>query len=117
MARPLRFELENGLFHVTSRGWERRVIVDGDRDREDWLRLLDRVATRSNWRVFSWVLMSNHFHLFLHTPQPNLSAGMHDLNAGYASLFNRRHRRVGPLVTGEARRTSTSGSTSPTRPV
>ena len=100
MARPLRIEMENGLYHVTTRGWERRGIVDSDRDREDWLRLLDRVATRSNWHVFSWVLMSNHFHLFLRTPEPNLSAGMHDLNSGYASLFNRRHRRVGSLFQG-----------------
>ena len=68
MARPLRIEMENGLYHVTTRGWERRGIVDSDRDREDWLRLLDRVATWSNWRVFSWALMSNHFHLFLRTP-------------------------------------------------
>ena len=58
-------------------------------DREDWLRLFDRVATRSNWRVFSWALLSNHFHLFLRTREPTLSAGMHDLNSGYASLFNR----------------------------
>ena len=100
MARPLRIEMENGLYHVTARGWERRGIVESDRDREDWLRLLDRVATRSNWRVFSWVLMSNHFRLFLRTPEPNLSAGMHDLHSGYASLFNRRHRRVGSLFQG-----------------
>jgi REP element-mobilizing transposase RayT len=92
--------MENGLYHVTARGWERRVIVDSDRDREDWLRLLDRVATRSNWRIFAWVLMSNHFHLFLRTPEPNLSAGMHDLNSGYASLFNRRYRRAGSLFQG-----------------
>ena len=51
MARPLRIEIENGLYHVTSRGWERREIVKSDQDREDWLRLFDRVATRSNWRV------------------------------------------------------------------
>ena len=74
MARPLRIEMANGLYHVTARGWERRVIVDSDRDREDWLRLLDRVVTRSNWRVFSWVLMSNHFHMFLRTREPNLLA-------------------------------------------
>ena len=61
MSRPLRIELENGLYHVTARGWERGVIVDSDRDREDWLRLLDPVATRCNWRVFAWVLMSNHY--------------------------------------------------------
>jgi hypothetical protein len=27
MARPLRIDIPNGLYHVTSRGWERRVIV------------------------------------------------------------------------------------------
>ena len=100
MARPLRIEVENGLYHVTVRGWERRSIVRSDRDREDWLRLLDKTATRCGWRVFAWVLMTNHFHLYLRTPQPNLSAGMHDLNSGYASLFNRRHRRVGSLFQG-----------------
>ncbi len=100
MARPLRIELENGLYHVTVRGWERRKIVRSDRDRQDWLRLLSKTATRCNWRVFAWVLMTNHFHLYLRTPQPNLSAGMHDLNSGYASLFNRRHRRVGALYQG-----------------
>jgi len=89
--------MENGLYHVTTRGWPRRVIVGADRDREDWLRLLDRLATRSNWRVFSWVLMSNHFHLFLRTPEPNLSAGMHDLNSGCARLSNRRCHRSGAL--------------------
>ena len=48
MSRPLRIEMAEGLFHVTARGWERRVIVASDRDREDWLRLLDRVAARFN---------------------------------------------------------------------
>ena len=92
--------MENSLYHVTVRGWEGRVIVDSVQDREDWLRLLDRVATRFNWRVFAWVFLSHHFHLFLRTPSPNLSAGMHDLNSGFASRFNRRHGRVGSLFQG-----------------
>lgn len=44
--------------------------------------------------------MDNHFHLLLQTPEANLSAGMHDLNSGYATWFNRRHRRVGSLFQG-----------------
>jgi len=100
MARPLRIDIENGLYHVTSRGWERRLVVRDDRDRQRWLKLLDRVATRCGWRVFAWVLMNNHFHLYLRTPRPNLSAGMHDLNSGYASGFNRRYRRSGSLFQG-----------------
>ena len=58
------------------------------------------VTRRFGWRVFAWVLMDNHFHLFLQTPEANLSAGMHDLNSGYATCFNRRHRRVGSLYQG-----------------
>jgi len=100
MARPLRIEIEDGLYHVTSRGWQRQVLVRDDRDRQRWLDLLDRVAMRCGWRVFACVLMSNHFHLYLRTPQPNLSAGMHDLNSGYASDFNRRYRRCGALLQG-----------------
>ena len=100
MARPLRIDIENGVYHVTSRGWERRVVVCDDRDRQRWLDLLDRVATRFGWRVYGWVLMDNHFHLYLRTPQPTLSAGMHDLNSGYASGFNRRWQRRGALFQG-----------------
>jgi len=44
--------------------------------------------------------MTNHEHLFLTTPQPNLSAGMQLLNGSYTSYFNRRHERVGHLFQG-----------------
>lgn len=44
--------------------------------------------------------MRNHWHLFLTTPEPNLSRGMHDVNAGYATLYNRRHRRSLALLQG-----------------
>jgi len=40
------------------------------------------------------------WHLFLSTPEPDLSRGMHDLNSGYATLYNRRHRRFGALFQG-----------------
>jgi len=100
MARPLRIECRDGLYHVTSRGLERRAIARDDDDRERWTDLLDTVATRRRWRVLAWALMGNHFHLFVRTPEANLSAGMHDLNSGYATGFNRRHGRVGPLLQG-----------------
>jgi REP element-mobilizing transposase RayT len=100
MARPLRLEIEDGLYHVTSRGLERRRIVRDDRDRTRWVELLDTVAVRRRWRVLAWVLMENHFHVFVRTPDADLSAGMHDLNSGYVTGFNLRHRRVGPLFQG-----------------
>jgi REP element-mobilizing transposase RayT len=100
MARPLRIEMPDGVYHVTSRGLERRPIVLDDQDRRHWAGLLDAVATRRRWRVLAWVLMDNHAHLFLRTPDGDLSAGMHDLNSGYVTGFNRRHERCGPLLQG-----------------
>jgi len=103
MARPLRIEIADGVYHVTSRGLERRAIVRDDADRRKWVELLDRVAVRRRWRVFAWVLLDNHFHLFLRTPDADLSAGMHDLNSGYAASFNVRHGRRGPVLQGRFR--------------
>ena len=44
--------------------------------------------------------MPNHFHLFLRTPQPNLSRGMQYLVSGYANWYTKRHRRLGHLTQG-----------------
>ncbi|MEW6359117.1 MAG: transposase [Planctomycetota bacterium] len=100
MARPLRIEIPDGVYHVTSSGLEKRRIAADDADRENWTELLGAVCRRFDWRVFAWALMDNHFHLFLRTPHADLSTGMHDLNSGYASRFNGRHRRSGPLFQG-----------------
>lgn len=44
--------------------------------------------------------MTNHEHLFVETPEPNLSAGMHLFSGSYTGYFNLRHRRVGHLFQG-----------------
>jgi hypothetical protein len=33
MSRPLQIDLDHGIYHVTSRDWERHVLVRDDRDR------------------------------------------------------------------------------------
>ena len=100
MARPLRIEFEGALYHVMSRGNERRRIVRDDADRTrrlDWLR---RTVETYGWRLHAFVLMDNHDHLYVETPEANLSAGVQHLNGSYTSYFNRRHRRSGHLFQG-----------------
>jgi putative transposase len=100
MARPLRIEFPDALYHVTSRGNERRPIFRDDVDRRMFLSLLAQGVTRFGWSLTAWVLMTNHFHLVIQTPHPNLSRGMHWLNGTYAAWFNRRHGRCGHLFQG-----------------
>jgi len=92
--------IPDGIYHVTARGLERRQIVRDRVDRKKWTERLGQVAKRRDWRVYAWALMDNHYHLFLRVPHADLSQGMHDFNAGYASVFNRRHGRCGPLFQG-----------------
>jgi len=80
MARPLRIEFADALYHLTSRGNERRNIFRSDRDRRAFLAFLGIAAKRFGWSVTAWVLMSNHFHLVVQTLEPNLWRGMHWLS-------------------------------------
>ena len=100
MSRQRRIDVVGGVFHVMNRGIEKRNIIADDLDRNIWWNLFERVATRCQWRVFAVALLDNHFHIYLKTPLPNLSVGMHDLDGGYASTFNQRHERAGHLFQG-----------------
>jgi REP element-mobilizing transposase RayT len=100
MARHLRIEFPGAVYHVTSRGNERRPIVRDDEDREMFVQILGRVVLKFGLALYAWVLLDNHWHIFCRTPEPNLSRAMKMLNQLYAEYFNRRHRRVGHLFQG-----------------
>jgi putative transposase len=100
MTRPLRLEFPGAPHHVTARGDRREPIVEDDVDRVAWVGLLGRVCQRFRWRLHAWVLMGNHYHLLLETPDARLSEGMRQLNGVWSQHFNRRHGRVGQVFQG-----------------
>jgi REP element-mobilizing transposase RayT len=91
-----RFETAGGVYHVTNRGVDHRDIVTDHEERRKWLYCLGDAAARYGWRVYAYAL-TNHFHVFLQTPEPNLSAGMQEFEGRYAAFFNRRQDRSGHL--------------------
>ena len=82
------------------RGLERRTIFRDDRDRCRFLELLSEIHDRYRIRIFAYCLMSNHWHGVVQTPDANLSGAMQWLHLSYASWFNARYRRVGPVFAG-----------------
>ena len=103
MARPLRIEYDGALYHVTSRGNERKAIFRDDADRQLFLNTLAQVIERFHWLCHAYCLMGNHYHLVVETADSNLSKGMRQLNGVYTQTYNRRHRRVGHLFQGGLR--------------
>jgi putative transposase len=100
MARRLRIQFEGAIYHVMSRGNARREIVDDDLDRQQFQDLLAAQVGRSRWQLIGFVLMTNHFHLLVRTPSPNLAAGMQRLLSAYARHLAIRHRRPGHVFQG-----------------
>lgn len=61
---------------------------------------MGEVCGRSGFVIQSYVLMSNHYHLLLETPDGNLVAGMQWFQTTYTARFNARHRQVGHVFQG-----------------
>jgi REP element-mobilizing transposase RayT len=100
MARPLRLEYPDAVYHLTARGNAREAIFLDEEDREAFLTVLGSVVARFRWLVHAYCLMTNHYHLLIETPEPNLSRGMRQLNGVYTQDFNRRHHRTGHILAG-----------------
>lgn len=64
------------------------------------LQILEQSIKSYTVKLYSYVLMNNHFHLLLETPLGNLGEFMRQFNIIYTGYFNRRHGRVGHLYQG-----------------
>lgn len=89
MARKLRVEYAGACYHVLNRGNYRRDLFTGPGAAEAFERTLFEAAERLGWRLHAFVIMSNHYHLAVETPEPNLSEGMKWLQGTWAMRFNR----------------------------
>ena len=100
MARKLRIESSEGLYHVINRGNYRSWIFETAGARTAFEATLGQSCERFGWQVLAYSILSNHFHLCLATPEGNLSEGMRWLQGTYAGRFNRLRGEVGRLFQG-----------------
>ena len=66
-----------------------------EEDRRFFLKAVSEVCAQTGWMVHAWVMMGNHYHLFIETPEANLVEGMKWLQNTYTRRFNVRHRAWG----------------------
>ena len=75
----------------------RKEIFESDRDREHFVELLALLVERYCVVLHAYVLMDNHYHLLIETPEGNASRALQWLNLSYAAWFNAKHQRSGPV--------------------
>jgi REP element-mobilizing transposase RayT len=100
MARKLRLEYEGAMYHVINRGNYRAAIFAEEGARQAFIGCLSEACERAGWVLHAYVLMSNHYHLALETPQGNLVAGMRWLQSTFANRFNRFRGENGHVFQG-----------------
>ena len=100
MGRTPRIEFPGAVYHITSRGNERKNIFRDKYDFFKFLEILEDYHERFGIVVYCYVLMNNHYHLLMETPYGDLQKVMHGINNAYTHYFNYRYERIGHLFQG-----------------
>lgn len=90
--------IEGALYYVTARGDHNEEIFKEKSDYKAYVELLKKYKEQYGFKLFSFVLLSNHLHLLFELkPGLTISDVMHDLNANYTKYFNAKYKRKGHL--------------------
>ena len=92
-----------------SRGNQGNVIFRADRDRI-FLDTLGEGCAKTGWIVHAYVLMANHYHLLVETPEGNLVAGLKWLQGTYTQRYEVLHEVFGHLFQGRHKALRVDGS-------
>ena len=87
MSRKPRLEFAGAIYHVLSRGNYRKELFD-DGSARLFEKTLFEASAKCGWLLHAYVIMSNHYHLAVETPEGNLVEGMRWLQGTFGIRFN-----------------------------
>jgi putative transposase len=89
------------LYHIYNRGLNRDRIFHKPEDYLYFIKLLTDYSKKYNFKVYHWVIMSNHYHLLAALDQPEIiSSVMSGLARAYSCYHHREHKTAGYLWQG-----------------
>ena len=100
MPRKQRIEFPGAVYHIISRGNYRKELFLSENTGKAFERTIFETVERCGWKLYAYVIMSNHYHLAVETPEPNLVDGMKWLQSTFATRFNRLHNERGHVFQG-----------------
>jgi REP element-mobilizing transposase RayT len=103
MARKQRLEVQGGLYHLITRGVDRRDIFHSPEDHGKFLNLLAVQKAKLPFYLYAYCLMTNHLHLLVERRVDDIGRIMHRVLTGYTQYYNRRYRRSGHVLQGRHR--------------
>lgn len=100
MARPLRIEYPDAVYHVSNYGLDSQRAFPSAKYFEAFLDGLGETCSRLNVEVHAYCLLRNQYHLVVKTPEANLSRFMRQVDGLYTQQYQRLKRTDGSLFRG-----------------
>lgn len=97
MPRIARKKSGSNIYHVMVRGINRQNIFEEDDDRLCFMKILNHCKGISGFRLYTFVLMSNHIHLLIEPAGEPLNTVFARIETRYAMWYNRKYQRTGYL--------------------
>jgi len=97
MPRYARKMSKTGIYHVIMRGINRQSIFEDDEDYERFVETLKRYREISEYKIYAYCLMGNHFHLLLKTEKEDLKLAIKRIAGSYVYWYNLKYHRTGHL--------------------
>lgn len=88
------------VYHVMTRGNEKKKIFLDDADRQRFLDTLEVKGKNNEFILYAYCLMPNHIHLIVKEERQDISTFMKRINTSYAIYFNNKYDRVGHVFQG-----------------
>ena len=77
------------FFHVIVQGINKENIFLEERNKNQYLKLLNKLCEKHNIKIVAYCIMDNHAHFLLHIHKiKDLSKAMHNINCLYARYYN-----------------------------
>ena len=95
MPRKPRIEIGGGLYHVISRGNNRRKIFRSHDDYLKFISILEQQKAKLPFYLYAYCLMPNHIHLLIEMQDDPLRRIMQRVLTSYSQYHNRKYKKIG----------------------
>ncbi|NMB97133.1 MAG: hypothetical protein GYA02_11075 [Clostridiaceae bacterium] len=100
MPRTARKKSSEYMYHIMSRSISEIDLFKCDEDKAYYLKLLKKYKDKYHCKIYAYVLMDNHAHIFIDPCGYDISLFMRCLSNAYVAYFNKKYKRHGHLYQG-----------------
>ena len=100
MARKLRLAYPGAIYHVLNRSHNRQRLFADGATKAAFVECLWAACERCGWLLHAYVIMEDHFHAAIETPQGNLAVGMQWLQSTFANRVGQNRPAHRPIFQG-----------------